>query len=314
MTDPTGEQFELVTETASGRLRATVTAVAAGIRELQLEGVDLVASFSADRVPPSGAGIVLVPWPNRIRDGRWEHDGTVHQLAITEPALHNAIHGLLRYTEYRQIAREPESVTLAATVYPQLGYPYLLGTAVHYELDSDGLKVTHLVENLGAEAAPVAVGTHPFLKIGDVPTDSLTLTLSAESHFEVDDRLLPTGEVPVEGTEWDLREGRTVGQLHLDDAFGKTWADADTGRIEHTLSAPDGRSVSITADPDFAFVQVYTTRGFPGEDGDTAIAIEPMTAPADAFNSGRGLRWLGPGEQWELSWGIRFAGFTPAER
>ena len=60
------------------------------------------------------------------------------------------IHGLLRYTEYTAIDRQRDSVTLSARIYPQLGYPFLLGTAVHYELVADGLRVTHFVENLGA--------------------------------------------------------------------------------------------------------------------------------------------------------------------
>ena len=308
MSVPTGEQFVLETSTASGDVQATITAVAAGIRTLSINGIDLVPPFGEDQSPPSGAGIVLVPWPNRIRDGKWSHDGVDHQLAITEPKYHNAIHGLLRYTEYTAIDRERDSVTLSARVYPQLGYPFLLGTAVHYELVADGLRVTHFVENLGADPAPVAIGTHPFLKIGGVPTEDLVLRLDAASHIEVDERLLPTGEVPVDGTEWDFREGRRVGDVSLDDAFGEL--SGDDGRVEHTLTAPDGRRVSIWADDEFGYVQVYTTRTFPGEDGDVAIAIEPMTAPAEAFNSERGLRWLGPGEEWELSWGIRFAGFS----
>jgi aldose 1-epimerase len=308
MSVPTGEQFVLETSTASGDVQATITAVAAGIRTLSINGIDLVPPFGEDQSPPSGAGIVLVPWPNRIRDGKWSHDGVEHQLAITEPKYHNAIHGLLRYTEYTAIDRERDSVTLSARIYPQLGYPFLLGTAVHYELVADGLRVTHFVENLGADPAPVAIGTHPFLKIGGVPTEDLVLRLDAASHIEVDDRLLPTGEVPVDGTEWDFREGRRVGDVTLDDAFGEL--SSDDGQVEHTLTAPDGRRVSIWADDEFGYVQVYTTRTFPGEDGDVAIAIEPMTAPAEAFNSERGLRWLGPGEEWELSWGIRFAGFS----
>lgn len=308
MTLPTGEQFALETSTSSGDIRATITAVAAGIRTLSINGIDLVPPFGEDQTPPAGAGIVLVPWPNRIRDGRWSHDGVDHQLVISEPAKNNAIHGLLRNTEYRPIARERDSVTLSATVYPQLGYPYLLGTAVHYELVSDGLKVTHFVENLGAEAAPVAIGTHPYLKIGGVPTADLELRLDAASHIEVDERLLPTGEVPVDGSEWDFREGRRVGDVSLDDAFGEI--ASEDGQVLHTLTAPDGRTVSIWADSAFEYVQVYTTTTFPGENGDVAIAIEPMTAPAEAFNSGRGLRWLDPGEEWQISWGIRFEGFA----
>ena len=308
MTLPTGEQFALETSTSSGEIRATITAVAAGIRSLSINGIDLVPSYAEDRTPPMGAGIVLAPWPNRIRDGRWSHDGSVHQLAITEPDRSNAIHGLLRYTEYKPIARERDSITLAATIYPQLGYPFLLGTAVHYELVADGLKVTHFVENLGADPAPVALGSHPYLKIGGVPTADLVLRLDAGSHIEVDERLLPTGEVPVEGSEWDFREGQRVGGIDLDDAFGEV--ASEDGQVLHSLTAPDGRSVSIWADDEFDYVQVFTTREFPGEDGDVAIAVEPMTAPAEAFNSGRGLKWLDPGEEWQLSWGIRFEGFT----
>ncbi|WP_394552862.1 aldose 1-epimerase family protein [Agromyces sp. MMS24-JH15] len=312
MTQATGDQYVLETSTASGELRATITGVAAAIRTLSIDGVDLVPSYGEDQTPPSGAGIVLVPWPNRIRDGRWSHAGTEYQLAITEPKLGNAIHGLLRHTEYREVERERDSVTLAATVFPQPGYPFLLGSAVTYELVSDGLRVTHHLQNQGAEPAPIAVGTHPFVKIGGVPTEDLVLRLDAASHIEVDDRLLPTGEVPVAGTEWDFREGRRVGDVSLDDAFGELSSDED-GFVEHTLTAPDGRSVSIWAEDEFAFVQVYTTRTFPGEEGDVAIAVEPMTAPAEAFNSGRGLRWLDPGEDWRGTWGIRFRGFTAAE-
>ncbi|UOE42503.1 aldose 1-epimerase family protein [Agromyces larvae] len=306
---PTGEQHVLETSTASGDLRATVTGVAAAIRELTINGIDLVAPYPEDATPPFCAGIVLVPWPNRIRDGRWSHGDDVHQLAITEPKLNNAIHGLLQYTEYDVVERDRSQVTLSATVFPQLGYPYLLRTAVRYELVADGLRVTHYVENLGGEAAPIAVGTHPFLKIGGVPTEDLVLRLDAASHIEVDERLLPTGEVPVDDTEWDFREGRRVGDVSLDDAFGEVASDED-GFVEHTLTAPDGRSVSVWAEEEFAFVQVFTTREFPGESGDVAIAVEPMTAPAEAFNSGRGLRWLDPGEEWHASWGIRFRGFA----
>jgi aldose 1-epimerase len=306
MTHPTGDQFVLETSTSTGDMRATITAVAAGLRTLSINHIDLVPSFGEYDTPPSGSGIVLVPWPNRIRDGVWRHEGREYQLAITEPARDNAIHGLLRYAEYTPVEQDRDTVTLAATVYPQMGYPFTVRTAVRYELVSDGLKVTHFLENLGAEPAPVAVGTHPFVKIGDVPTEDLVLRLDAATHIEVDDRLLPTVEVPVDGTEWDFREGRRVGDVQLDDAFGGL--AAVDGTVEHTLLAPDGRTVTVWADDEFAYVQVYTTESYPGES--KAVAVEPMTAPADAFNSGKGLRWLDPGEQWELSWGIRFAGFT----
>jgi aldose 1-epimerase len=47
---------------------------------------------------------------------------------------------------------------------------------------------------------------------------------------------------------------------------------------------------------------VFVTREFPGRR--KAVAIEPMTGPANAFNSGDSLRWLAPGESFTMTWGI----------
>jgi len=286
-------------------VRAIVTEVAAAIRHLSIDGVELTAGYDADTPPPFGCGIVLVPWPNRVRDGRWTYAGQTMQLDITEPARGNALHGLLRNTPYQLAERTEQSVTLRAPVFPQNGYPFTLDTTVCYTVVSVGLQVTHTVRNVGSACAPVAVGTHPFLRIGDVPTDSLTLTVSASRHIDVDERLNPIGVTPVQGTQWDLREGRLVATLDLDDAWSGVAMTG--GGSTHWLSAPDGRSVSLWADQQFGYVQVFITREFPGAgELTTAVAIEPMTAPADAFNSGEGLRWLKPGECWSMSWAIRY--------
>ena len=309
----TGTQYALSLQTPQGRATATITEVAAGIREYALNGIDLVEGFAAESVPPLGAGTVLVPWPNRIRDAIWTQDGVRHLLNITEPAQMNAIHGLLAHTAYRLVARSEHEVTLAATVYPQAGYPYQLDTTVGYTLTAEGLAVTHTIRNVGAASAPVALGTHPYLKIGDVPTGDLTLRLNASSHIDVDHRLNPVGVSAVDGTRFDLRAGARVADLHLDDGFGGVLVQ--NGRGEHSLTAPDGRRVTLWGDASMAYVQAFTPRNFPVRAGEStqlgqAVAIEPMTAPADAFNSGQGLTWLAPGEDWTVRWGITPTGFA----
>jgi len=305
-------QYELSASTPNGPARAVITEVAAGLRVYSLNGIDLVETFPEQSQPPMAAGIVLVPWPNRIRDGRWAQGGTTRQLALTEPARHNAIHGLLRFTPYREVDFTGSSVTLGATVVPQSGYPFLLDTAVRYSLDDDGLSVTHTLHNAGTTDAPVAIGAHPYLKIGDVPTGDLVLRVAAGSHIDVDDRLNPVGESGVQGTRFDLRAGVAVHTLDLDDGFGAV--EMHDGRGEHSLTAPDGRSVTLWGDDSMRYVQVFTPRVFPVCTGSEsvigqAVAIEPMTAPADAFNSGVGLRWLAPGESVTVRWGIRPNGF-----
>lgn len=307
MRAPTGEQFVLTRPTATGgSSTAIITEVAAALRTFQIDGVDLTEPYAADRTPPSGNGIVLAPWPNRVEDGIWLLDGKRQHLDITEPARHNAIHGLLRSTAYRVTDQSESSVTLAATVYPQHGYPFLVDTTVSYELVEGGLTVTHSLRNASAAKAPVAVGTHPFFRIGDVPTEELTLRLAAGTRFETDDRLIPIAENPVEGTKYDLRDGRLVGDLWLDDAFGGVVAV--DGESVHSLTAPDGRRVELWQDENHPYVQVFTTRKFPKDGGlGLAVAIEPMTAAPNALNTGAGLKWLEPDEQWVVRWGIRYS-------
>ncbi|AMB59323.1 aldose 1-epimerase family protein [Microterricola viridarii] len=321
MTFPTGEQFELALQTPGGTLRAVITELGAGIRELSIDGVDLVQGFDAEIPPPSCAGVALVPWGNRIRDGVWvDAAGTSHQLAITEVPLNNAIHGLLRYTAYRVVEQSTAAVTLAAQVFPQLGYPFHLDTTVRYELTPNGLTATHTVRNLAAGDAPVTIASHPYPMIGGVPTEDLVLTVNADTHIDVDARLNPVGTTPVDGTPFDLREGsplsRRVGELTLDDAWGD--AHLVDGETAHTLTAPDGRTVAVWGDENYRFVQVYVSRNFPArrsadgvvQEPVTAIAIEPMTGPANAFNTGAGLTLVAPGEVWTSQWGIRFSGFV----
>ena len=299
-TSPTGQQHVLT----RGSSRAVIVEVAAGLREFTIDGVNLTQPYGEFDTPPFGCGIVLVPWPNRIEDGVWTLEGHPQQLDLTEPARHNAIHGLLRFAPYTVVERAEAGLTLAATVFPQHGYPFQLDTTVRYELVEDGLSVTHTATNRSTHRAPVAFGTHPFLTIGDVDPAELVLTVHADAHVEVDDRLNPTAIVGVEGTDYDLRAGRRLGDLHLDDGWGgvKTVDGASA-----SLTAPDGREVRLLQDENHSWIQVFTTRDFPTPDGHTlAVAIEPMTAPVNAFNSGLDVHWLDPGDTWTVAWGIQY--------
>jgi len=305
VTAPTGAQYHLTFASDGHEVSAVVTEVAAGIRALEVDGVALVETFDESRTPPGAAGIVLVPWPNRVAGGKWMLDGAVQQLDLTEPKQDNAIHGLLRYTGYRLVSHEAHRLVQSATVFPQHGYPFLLDTSVEHVLGPDGLTVRHRIVNRSAEAAPVAVGAHPYLALGDVPIDELVLTVDASTRFLTDANQIPVSEERVQGTDFDLTQGRRIGDLDIDHGFGGV-AVTD-GRSIQTLTAADGRRVELWADENFGFVQVFTPQNFAADEGPRrAVAIEPMTAPADAFNSGEGLRWLAPGETWALEWGIRY--------
>lgn len=297
MTTPTGVQVHLE---ADG-VRAQISQVGAALRHLVVGGTTVVPPYPDDRPAPACSGVVLVPWPNRIRDGIWADGEETRALAITEPKLNNATHGLLRYTAYEIAEQDDSTVLLRANVVPQIGYPYLLETSVRYTLGVDGVTAEHTIVNRSQEAAPVALGAHPFLTISGVDPRQLLLRIPAETFFETDDRLLPIGESPVSGGT-DLRTPRRLGDVQLDTGFA-TLHREDDGRVHSTLSAPDGRTVTLWQGPGLDYLQAYTNTNYPGQE--LVVALEPMSAPAEAFNSGRGLRRLAPGEAWTVQWGVK---------
>lgn len=305
--DFSGERYVL----DNGTAHAEIGAVAAVLRTLSVDGVRITETVPDDILPPHGCGIVLAPWPNRVRDARWTLDGTTMQLDISEPATGNASHGLLRNTAYQVAELTPEAVTLTAFVAPQHGWPFALDTWVRYALEPDGLTVTHGVRNRAQLPAPWAVGAHPYFRVGEVAHEQLRLEISGMRRSVLDDRLIPIDTVPVEGTEFDLRAGRLLADVDLNVALTGLGIDGERGDVA-SLTAPDGSSVTIWHDAAFGWCQAYTPRDFPRPDAEggtgLAVALEPMTAAPDALNSGDGLIWLDPDAEWQGSWGVRYEG------
>ena len=301
---PTGGQYHLRHAGPDGVVEAVVTEVAAGIRELRVAGFDLTEPFPVTSQPPGADGIVLVPWPNRVAGGVWELDGKRQQLDISEPKYGNASHGLLRFAPYRVVSQTAGGIVQEATIHPQHGWPFTLETRVHHELVDDGIRVTHEIVNRSGVRAPFAVGAHPYLRAGDTPADDLVVRLDARTVFTVDEQKIPNGTVPVEGTPFDLRGGVRAGDADLDTAYRDVTPDA-SGVRRTSLHGPEGDGVELWQDESFPYVQVFTSREFPRGDGTgLAVAVEPMTAPADAFNSRDGLITLAPGSEWSGTWGI----------
>jgi aldose 1-epimerase len=294
---PTGEQWTI----GHGAFEATVVEVGGGLRTLTRDGVDLVAGYAAGEPCASGRGQQLMPWPNRLRDGRYTFAGTDYQLPITEVPRGNASHGLVRWALWELVELEDDRVTVGYRLHPQPGWDHFLDLRTTYLLDDSGLVVTAAARNVGPSAAPFGYGAHPYLAIGDTELPDVELHVPAATWVEVDDRLLPAATHPVDGKPCDFREAHRVGDTTLDTAYTDVLRD-DDGMWRCTVSAAD-RTTTLWADAAFPWLQVFTAIA---EDrkGEVGIAVEPMSCPADAFNSGQDLVVLGPGEEWTGTWGI----------
>lgn len=283
---------------------AVIASVGASLRTLTFEGRDLVVPFDADEVRPAYRGATLAPWPNRIVDGRYTFGGVGHQLALTEPARGQALHGLLAWTEFEDRLVLDDRVVLAAVIEPQTGYPFRIEVAVEYRLDVDGLHQTVTAHNLGADAAPWGTGPHPYLVAGDGRVDDWTLTLPASEVLTVTpDRLSPVAlEAVDEHPDWDFRAPRPIGDVFIDHAF--TGLAHEGGLAEVRLVTDAGTGVAISFDERCPWVQVHTADTPVAETHRIGLAVEPMTCPPDAFASGTDLVILEPGAAHAASWRI----------
>ena len=302
MTTPlTGRQVVLT----AGSDRAIVTEVGANLREFTVSGRDVVVGYGEQEMPPASNGAVLIPWPNRLADGRYTWEGVEYELPLSEPQRGTALHGLVCWERWEIEQHDDASATLSLDTVPVPGYPFPLHVDVDYALDgAGGLDITVTTTVTGSEAAPYGIGFHPWLSPGPGSLDDAELGLDVQAWVPTDDRLLPTGVTPLpEG--FDFRSARRLGDTDLDDAFLEPVRE-DDGLAWLRLRGTDGRTAAVWMDGSLTCWQMCT--------GDhvshpaarrTGLAAEPMTCIADAFNSGDQLIRLEPGEPHTVRWGLK---------
>jgi aldose 1-epimerase len=283
---------------------AVVVEVGGGLRAYRSGGVDHVDGYGDDELPGGCAGQILAPWPNRIRDGRYTFAEQTRQLALTEPARHNAIHGLVTWQPWRLAAQEPDAVTLECAMPAQPGYPWPLLLRTEWRVGADGLRAVQEVTNVGSRPCPWGFSVHPYLRLPGVRVDDMVLRVPARNRLLVDGRLLPIGAAKVAGTEYDFTEPRRIGATVLDTAFGDLDRGPDGGSTVELATVDGAHRVAIWADEAFGWWQVFTADTLSGDRWRRSVAVEPMTCPPDAFRSGRDLIVLEPGQTWRAAWGI----------
>ncbi len=300
---PSGEQFEI----AHGGQRATIVEVGGGVREYSVEGRPVLDPYPPSAMCDGAHGAPLIPWPNRLGDGRYSFDGVDYQVALTEPEKGNAIHGFLRWRSWQAREREAGRVVMGTTLRPLEGYPFALDVTVTYELGDAGLTVTTSATNVGDRACPYASGQHPYLSPGDGLIDECTLELDAATVIQTDaERQLPTGTAPVAGTDLDFATARRLGDQRIDFAFTDLGRD-DKGRCRVRLAAPDGATAELWVDRSYPYVELYTGDTLSEPRRRRGLGTEPMTCPPNAFQTGEDVTRLEPGETASSTWGAHLA-------
>ncbi|WP_051683798.1 aldose 1-epimerase family protein [Blastococcus sp. URHD0036] len=284
-------------ELVSGDARLAVDLRGGGIRALSAGGWAVVDGYPTGTVPSGRRGGVLLPWPNRLRGGRWSWAGRERQLDVVSPAAPNAIHGLLSWQPFGVLSRFSDAVTVGAVLEPRSGYPFRLLVALDYALTPQRLSVTVRVRNASAEPAPFGVGMHPYLAVGG---DGDGAIAEAELTVPASTALVTDGGLPTGGREpFDGAVGR-IGDRAIDTPFTGLERD-DDGWARVRLRGPAG-SVELAVDRAWPWLQVYTGDTLPAGQRRRSVAVEPMTCPPNALADGVDLVVLEPAATWSGTW------------
>ena len=297
---PSGEQHRIT----CGDAEVHVTEVGAGLRSYTVGGRHVLDGFGVEERSSDGRGQLLVPWPNRIKAGRYRYGGYDVQCPLTEPERQGAIHGLVRWMSWRVVDKSVASVTLGCVLRPQPGYEWSLQLRVRYLLDDHGLTVELSLVNVGPERAPFGAGFHPYLRVGSGTVDELLLEVPA-THRLVGEPDGPLRPEAVAGTAWDFRRARKLGTAVLDTAYTGLVRTAGSRAVATLSEAGGPGAVGLWVDGQFGYLMVYTAdRVDRPERRRRAVAVEPMTCPPQAFRSGVDVVGLEPDESWTGRWGL----------
>lgn len=283
--------------------QAVVVEVGGGLRTYTAHGIEVLDGYPEYAVCEGARGVPLIPWPNRLDGGRYEFGGRTWQAPINEVAADNAIHGLTGWASWSTLDAGTDFVTMAHTLHPQPGWGWTLDLRITYSLGPAGLEVTLWALNRSEDECPFGAGFHPYFRPPSGRVDNVVLGIPAASYDVLNERNIPIRRDAVDGTPWDFRTPRAIGELAVNCGYTDLQRDAD-GVATLTAAEPGTDwAVSIHCGPEWGWAVVYTG-DFLASGPRQSVAIEPMTGPTNLLRTGEGRITLKPDQPWEATWSI----------
>ena len=267
------------------------------LSQLNWSGDDVMKIPFANKFPlatnPYHPSALLSPWVNRVRNGNYSFEGRNYQLPINEENLGNAIHGLLARKPFSYQIEGSKAIVRYAYQAEEKAYPFPFETTLTYEFDANN--VLHLqfeAKNTGDGNMPFACGWHPYFRLPVGELADWTIRFDSISKFHSDSQMIPLRE-----ESYDASHGVNLGEETLDNVFRLKPMDKHLTVFENGKTKLKLEQSSV----DFPFLVVFAP------ENENCLAIEPMTANTDAFNTGDGLRILAPGEKFQSTVKIWFS-------
>jgi aldose 1-epimerase len=266
----------------TGRLEIDLAPSAGGsVARFAIDGADLLRPMtSADATSGKGNNAALyplVPFSNRIANGRLVFEGEEIVLLPNWPGVRHPMHGdgwAHAWQVEKSDAHSAEIVYLHERSVDRGGWPFRYRARQSYRLEADRLSVGLALENLEDRPVPAGLGLHPFF-VRDADTE---VTCRSKAVWTADAEVLPVERIAVP-PRWDFSMSRKVDGVALDNCFD--------GWDGHALISWPSRRLQLALDASHPFrhlvIYVPSGRDF--------FCVEPVSHA----NGLVGLSPVGPG-------------------
>lgn len=268
---------------AGGLEAALSPAVGGSLLCLALDGVDLLRRAPDGATDPLAmASFPLVPYANRIADGRFSFAEQSYQLPLNFGDHPHSIHGFGWQTAWTANETGETAATLVHGHGGDAEWPWPYRAQQQVAVTPSQLSMSLSITNVGDAAMPAGLGFHPYF-LADAAT---TIQFDADGLWLYTPDMLPDRKAPADALgDWS-RAAIVRGDRLVDNAY-TGW----TGTA--TIRRGDGLRLTLTA-TGAEFLHVYR----PPSSGD--FCLEPVNHMPDAINRG-GMATLAPGDTAHLT-------------
>lgn len=269
----------------AGALEAALSPMVGGsLLWLTHDGVNLLRHAPAGSNDPLDmASFPLLPYANRIANGRFAFDGREHSLPLNFGDHPHSIHGTGWQAPWTVRARAGDAVHIVQTHAADAHWPWAYHAQQHIQIRPDSVHIALSLTNESAQAMPAGLGLHPYFQ-ADADT---WLQFTASRLWLATPDMLPDRETPADAMgDWS-RGAPVIGDSLIDNAYGG-W----NGRA--TIRRGDGLRLDLSASG-ANWLHVYRPPG------SLDFCLEPVSHMPNAINRGEGMQVLAPGATSHLS-------------
>ena len=257
------------------------------ISHLVLGGVEVIPKFSGENARARVFGYTLAPWPNRLEDGKYQMAGIDYQIPKLD-SQNNANHGLLLDEKMEILSHDSDSLKLSYSFGKDVHYPFAIDLEIEFSLEENALVTRATATNNSVNAAPFAIGFHPYFLTGD----ELAVSAGFTHRVLTDDRMLPVSTKEVSGLDLNQNSPELA---TLDDCY--------CGSNEVLVTGPSGAFV-VRGLENINYFMIYRPPSRVFAQG-SALAIEPMSHLTNVFATDIESAQILPGESKSYSYEIR---------